>query len=120
MTGNHGMLVYNEEDCYSPTKREQIVYAQDVKVGMKFRYYHRVNDSKDSIELVEVVAIDEDKSYEIYNVVGYHYNIIANNMVVSSHGEDSNSYPELLFSLGRFIYNWVGVKAYRKCYRLFG
>lgn len=119
MTGNHGMLVYNEEDCKSPTKREQLVYAHDVKVGMKFRHYHRANDSEDSIELVEVVAIDEDKSNEVYNVVGYHFNIIANNMVVSSHGEDTKNVPELVFSLGKFIHNWVGVKASRKYYRAF-
>jgi len=86
---------------------------------MKFRYYHRVNDSEDSIKLIEVVAIDENKAYEVYNVAGYHFNIIANNVVVSSHGEDTKNVPELVFSLGKFIHKWVGVKASRKYYRAF-
>ena len=113
------MLVYHQGDCYSPTKREQIVYAHDVKVGMKFRYYHRVSDTENSIELVEVVAIKEDTSNEVYNVAGYHFNVVANNMVVSSHGEDTKNVPELVFSLGKFIHNWAGVKYSRKYYRAF-
>jgi len=37
VTGNHGMLVYNDGDPKGPTKRSQLTYAHDVKVGMKFR-----------------------------------------------------------------------------------
>ena len=43
VTANHGMLVYNDGDCTSATKREQLVYAHKVQVGMKFRTFTRKN-----------------------------------------------------------------------------
>ena len=113
------MLVYQQEDCFSLNKREQIVFAHDVKIGMNFRYCHRMNDPEDSTKLIEVIAIEEDISNEVYNLAGYLINIIANNMVVSSHGEDTKNVPELVFSLGKFIYLWTGVETARKYYRAF-
>mgnify|MGYP001430610448 CR=1 FL=1 len=86
---------------------------------MKFRYYNRLSDTEYSIELVEVVSIKEETSNEVYNLAGYHFNVIANNMVVSSHGEDTKNVPEVIFSIGKFLYRNIGVKTARKYYRAF-
>ena len=83
VTDNHGMLVYADNDCVGATNREQIIWANKVQINMKFRYFNRSNNQ---IELVKVVDIKNDISDGVYNVVGVNFNVVANNIVVSSHG----------------------------------
>jgi hypothetical protein len=75
--------------------------------------------SPESIELAEVIGIEAGTSDVVYNVVGYHFNVVANNLIVSSHGEDTKGVPEAVFSLGKLVHNLIGAKAARRYYRFF-
>ena len=131
VTGNHGMLVYQDGDCTSATKRDQLVYAHQVQVGMKFRTFTRksVQDLDDpktdkgepmgTIRLAEVVKIEKETTEAVYNLVGLNFNVVANNIVVSSIGEDTKGYPDFVFKVGQLIYSWIGTKAARKYYKAF-
>ena len=69
------------------------------------------------IELVTVVDIKQGSTSAVYNVLGYNFNVVANNVIVSSHGEVTKNVPELMYKAGQFIYDWVGVQASRGFYR---
>ena len=65
------------------------------------------------------MKVQEEQSDGVFNVAGYNFNVVANNMVVSSHGEDTKDVPEVIFSIGKLIHNCFGVKASRRYYRAF-
>lgn len=129
VTGNHGMLVYQDGDLRTATSRSQLVYARDVQIGMQFRHVTMTKSAEakstalhsssyfHSIELVTVTDIKHGSSASVYNVAGYNFNVVADNIVVSSHGEATKDVPEIVFKAGQFIYDWVGVKASRAYYR---
>ena len=56
----------------------------------------------------------------VYNVLGYNFNVVANNMIVSSHGEITKDVPEIVYSAGQLIYNWIGAEASKRFYKTMG
>ena len=90
---------------------------------MKFRAFKRENNmegqNSDDIQLITVEDIKKFDCNLVYNVAGYSFNVVANNMIVSSHGESTKDVPEFIYSIGKFIHRWFGVRASRKYYKLF-
>jgi len=53
-----------------------------------------------TIRLAEVVKIEKETTEAVYNLVGLNLNVVANNIVVSSIGEDTKGYPDFVFKAG--------------------
>lgn len=66
-----------------------------------------------------VIDIENTMTASVYNIVVPSFNLVANSVVVSSHGEGTKNYPELLFTVGKFVHKWIGIAAARKLYRAF-
>jgi len=114
VTENHAMLVFDDQDKNQKFTHKDLMLARDVKVGMKFRTF---KDGK--VQLSEVEKITMDVSESVYNIVGPHYNILANDVIVSDLGDVTMKYPEYLYTAGQTVYEWIGPTLPRALYRFF-
>lgn len=55
----------------------------------------------------------------MYNLQGYHFNVVANGVVVSTLVKKYEWVPDLAFKVGRTIFRWVGIEPAKKIFYLF-
>ena len=115
VTANHALLVFEDLEA-SAHDRSKIVYAAELKAGMKFRTLKEDG----SFELTKVADIKSELTTEVvYNMQGYHFNVVANGAVVSTLVSDYEWVPEIAFTVGRFVHRWLGHETGKKFFYLF-
>jgi hypothetical protein len=73
-----------------------------------------------SFELTKINDVESELTNEVvYNMQGYHFNVVANGAVVSTLVKDYEWVPEIAFTVGRFVHRWFGMNTGKKFFYLF-
>ena len=105
ISDNHCLMVVSAEDTLSDsTDMDKLVVAGSAEVGMCIRAV----DERLEVSTTEIVSIKRQPVTGAINIIGYHWNVVANDLVISSHVEDDLGIPRWCFSVGRAIYRMLG------------
>ena len=105
ISDNHCLMVVKKDDTKSDsTDMDKLVVARDAEVGMSIRSI----DERLEVSTTEIIDIKRQPVQGAINIIGYHWNVVANDLVISSHVEDDLKVPRMCFTVGRAIYRLLG------------